>query len=179
MPDRKVVRLKAWDYSTQAYYFATICSHEKRCIFGKIKNGRSLLSEVGRIVEEEWLKSANMRPHIALEEFVVMPNHLHGIVVLTKSGPGLPAAESASEIGYLRRKGKVRREPQSLSSFIAGFKAAVTKRINELNPQVKHAVWQRGFYEHVIRSEKDLYLIKQYILDNPANWESDEEFRQH
>jgi REP element-mobilizing transposase RayT len=148
----------------------TICAHSQECLFGEIIDGEMRLNAYGEVVEEEWLRSAEIRSEIELDAFVVMPNHLHGIVIIMdhihlQSDPMVGAHGRAP----------LRREPRSLGSFIAGFKSAVTKRINSLRGTPGAPVWQRNYYEHIIRDEHDLACIREYIATNPLRWDQDTE----
>jgi len=163
---RRSIRLPRFDYAQPNAYFVTICTVGRRCLFGSIIDSRMELNEVGRIVEEEWLRTIEIRREIVLDEYILMPNHLHGIVVI----------EHVSEAGGdrrspLRESGPKRR---SLSSFVGGFKAAATRRIHETQGVIG-SIWQRNYYEHIVRSEKSLEAIRAYIIGNPANWRSDRE----
>ncbi|NLW83650.1 MAG: transposase [Phycisphaerae bacterium] len=155
-------RLKNRDYSSNGYYFLTICTKHRECLLGTIAEGKMHLSVIGNIVLQGWNESFVMRRELRCDTFVIMPNHIHGVVVIenpveTHGRASLPC-----------------RAPRSVSSFAAGFKSAVTKRINEyrLTPGVE--VWQPRFYDHVVRSEKSLCTIRDYILNNPMNWQEDE-----
>ena len=123
------------------------------------------LSHYGRIVDQEWKISAKIRREITLDAFVVMPNHIHGIIFIEESAVG---ATGGSPV----RSGPRRR---SLGSFLSGFKSATTKRINDLQRTPGLSVWQRNYYEHVIRNEQSLDRIREYIANNPARWDFDRE----
>lgn len=126
-----------------------------------------MLNQYGRIVEEEWLRSQLLRPEVALDAFVVMPDHFHGIVVLSGSDEGNPCetAGSANNPGAF-----LRRHPRSLGSLMAGFKSATTRRINTLRGSPGRAVWQSNYHEHVIRNERELAGIRTYIENNPLKY---------
>ncbi|MEW6568022.1 MAG: transposase [Chloroflexota bacterium] len=167
---RRSMRLKDYDYAQSGAYFVTICARQRECLFGEIAEGTMRLNNLGRIVEEEWLRSGFIRQEIELDEFVIMPNHLHGIVVITSVSP--VGATGRSPLLHRAASGPA---PRSLGSFIAGFKAAATARINATRRTPGGPVWQRNYYEHVIRDDADLLRIRQYILDNPTAWDMDEE----
>ena len=133
------------------------------------------LNAVGRIVEEEWRRTAAMRPALSLDEHVIMPNHLHAIVVVEKEAPPTDDRQADRE-AILPRSPLHNSGPSkgSLGSVIGGFKSAVTRRINELDSRIG-PIWQRNYYEHVIRSEKALDSIRSYILSNSLNWAADRE----
>jgi REP element-mobilizing transposase RayT len=166
---RKQVRLPNYDYSKNGFYFITICTKNRENIFGDISVGAAgwppayttgiQLNDFGKIVYEELKKSQIIRDEIILDQYVIMPNHVHCIIgiVADNNVGGQPAAPT---------KG-------SLPSFVNGFKSAVTTRINILRNMPGEPVWQRSYYDHIIRNERSLNAIRQYILDNPINWEQD------
>ena len=172
--DRRSIRLRGYDYSQPGAYFITLCTETRKCLFGEISDGGILLSAFGRIVDEEWHRTIQIRPTVALDAFSIMPNHVHGIIVLNEP--------SGQEI----RRGTMHRAPtpkferfgkpisNSIPTIIRGFKSAVTQRINEMRGTPGSAVWQRNYYEHVIRNEIDLDEIRQYIVNNPFKWPEDE-----
>jgi putative transposase len=167
LPVRRTVRLAGYNYAAAGGYFITLVTHERQCLFGEIVDAEVRLNELGEIVQEEWLRSADIRPGILLEAFVVMPNHVHGVVIFSRD-------DSAND-GNSRGKRQFRRDPRSVSSLVAGFKAATTTRINMLRQTPGQLVWQRNFYEHVIRNDADLERIREYIAGNPAKWQEDSE----
>ena len=141
-------------------------TQNRECLFGHVLDGEMVSNDAGRMVAGEWMKSADIRNEIELEAFVVMPNHVHGIVLIRWGDrPGAPTPEPIPASGP---------KPKSIGSFIAGFKSTVTKQVNELCGTPGAKLWQRNYYEHVIRDEDDLNRIRQYILDNPARWAKDE-----
>jgi putative transposase len=206
--NRHSVRLRGYDYSRSGAYFITVCTHDRECLFGEIVNGTMCLSEFGNVVAEEWTRSREIRREIELDEWALMPNHVHGIVVITADlvGPRSEQTEvgthgraslrtAAHNLGraFLRNAvgdgGRaslgngledaglvpLRRKPRSLSSFVAGFKSATTRRINNLRDSPGARVWQGRFYEHIIRNDPDLERIRAYVCENPTRWESDED----
>jgi REP element-mobilizing transposase RayT len=167
---RRSIRLQGYDYTQSGAYFVTLCTHQRDCLFATISvDGELILNDVGRIVEEEWCRSAEIRKEIELDTFAVMPNHLHGIVVISR----------ADVVGATGRSPlpPVRPGPasHSLGALIAGFKSATTKRINLLRKTPGQPVWQRNYYEHIVRNERDLNAIRIYIENNPMNWALDRE----
>jgi putative transposase len=183
---RKSIRLKGYDYSADGMYFITICAYQRNCLFGAIANGVMHYTEYGQILAEEWLKSAEIRQEIELGEWVIMPNHIHGIVIIDRPKPinsvgaqGLAPLQDASPRPISLQnlslqptspqdvlphptsshQGVAPRKPKSLSAFIAGFKMAVTKRINLARNAPGTPVWQRNYYEHIIRSEAAFQTI--------------------
>ena len=168
---RRSIRLRGYDYSQAGAYFITICTYQRECLFGEIVNSQMCLNKIGCIVAEEWLRSSEIRPGIELDEWIIMPNHIHAIVVFTHS----VGAHSCAPLPDAPLQGMPYRKPRSLSSMIAGFKSAATKRINEIRQTPAIPVWQRNYYEHIIRNEESLHNIRQYITNNPSNWLYDSE----
>jgi len=166
------IRLKDYDYAQAGAYFITICTYNKESIFGNVINGEMMSNEYGQVVEREWLKTTQIRTDMELDEFIVMPNHIHGIFVIIESPVGAHSrAPSHTQHGCV----PTQRKPRSLSSFLAGFKSAVTRQINELRGMPYVPLWQRNYYEHVIRNENDLAEIREYIVNNPLKWDLDSE----
>jgi len=163
---RRSIRLKGYDYAQAGAYFVTVCSRSRECVFGESVEGEVRLNGAGRGVEEVWDALPKHYPGVEVDAFVVMPNHVHGIVVL-------PDRVGAQHAAPLRRGLKV--APGSLSAIVRSFKSAVTKRINEAHGMPDTRVWQRNYYERVIRDEDELRGVRQYIADNPAQWALDEE----
>jgi REP element-mobilizing transposase RayT len=161
LPQRRSIRFPGYDYRLTGLYFVTICTHGRRCLFGEISGESVLLNALGQIAEAEWLRSSELRREIALDAHVIMPNHLNAIVAIDQA-----AHPSDSTLGVRNR---------SLSSLINGFKAAATRRINELRGTLAAAVWQRNYYEHVVRNEGELNRIREYIALNPVKWAADRE----
>jgi putative transposase len=157
------VRLKDYDYSQAGAYFITICTDKKECVLGNVIDGEMVLNDYGRVIEREWLRIPDIRPGVELDEFVIMPNHMHGIVVIAEANvgatnqPPLPKGPTSKAIG----------------TIVGAFKAAVTRRINALRGAPHTPVWQRNYYEHVIRDEDDLNRRREYIVSNPLHWDSD------
>lgn len=168
---RRSLRLPDYDYSETGAYFITICVHDWACLLGQAIDGGMLTNQFGDIVREEWEKSGQLRKELTLDEYVVMPNHMHGIVFLKHDDETVPGANGRSPLQIRARAGLT---PKSLASFIAGFKSATTKRIDETRRTLAVPVWQRSYYEHVIRSDESLSRIREYIANNPLKWELDE-----
>jgi putative transposase len=161
----KSIRIPEYDYSTENYYFVTICSFQKQKIFSEIKNGNIYLTEIGKIIKDEWSKTEQIRDNAIMDDFVIMPNHIHGIIVLNSK----VCAEKTT-----RRVVSTTLKPSSLGSIIGQIKSITTKRIRKLtnNPEIK--IWQPRFYEHIIRNDKELFEVRTYIKNNPVKWSEDE-----
>jgi REP element-mobilizing transposase RayT len=195
---RRSIRLKGYDYTQPGAYFVMICTYQRDEIFGEIINGEMRLSALGKIVREEWLRSAEIRKEIQVfeDEFMIMPNHLHGINWIVGAdgvhpdNVGVDGIRPDMEGAHAMRpntihpnpmppkpqkpdarRASLQRVPRSLGSFIAGFKASVTSRAgHELNMT---GIWQRNYYEHIVRNDRELNNIRWYILNNPINWQLD------
>ncbi|MEI6208044.1 MAG: transposase [Desulfuromonadales bacterium] len=198
---RRSIRLKGYDYSQVGAYFVTICAYNRECLFGEIvemsgenlgENVRENLGErenmgerrsplremivndLGRIVAAEWIHSAEIRAEIELGEFVVMPNHFHGIVLITddtrideKQRRG---DRPVAQMPVVQMSGP---QQKSIGALLSGFKSAVTKRINETRNSPGVPVWQRNYHEHVIRNDADYNRIAEYVAYNPQRWIED------
>ena len=170
---RQSIRLKGYNYSQPGAYFVTICTRKRECLFGQIINGVMHLNEFGDIATEEWLQSSEIRHEIQLDIFMVMPNHIHGIVIITNNKDSdIVGATGRSPLhtGSKKAYGPAKR---SLGSFIAGYKSQVTKRVNLLRRSPGIPVWQRNYYEHIIRHDDEMNQLRNYIATNPIGWESD------
>ena len=166
---RKSIRLKGYDYAQAGAYFVTVIARGRQSLFGEVTDGEVGLSRWGEIVREEWFKSAQVRPYLRLEGdgFVVMPNHVHGIIWIIEDDVGArrrraPTAERFSDP-----------VAGSLPTIVRSFKAVTTRRINFERKTPGLPVWQRNYYEHVIRGEDQLERIRRYIVDNPLQWKRD------
>ena len=164
---RRSIRLNQYNYSLPGAYFITICTHKRQYLFGHIEDQKMLLNKNGLIVKDELLKTAVLRPYLSIDEYVIMPNHLHAIIWIYD-----PLSESLDEAG-VNKFGKPR--AKTLGSIIGAFKAAATRRINEQSGNDGPFVWQRNYYEHVIRRDESMKEIREYIRYNPLNWDTDPE----
>lgn len=163
----KSIRLKGWDYSENGYYYITVCTKNRECVFGDIVNGKMKLSKIGEIVAEEWIKTGQLRKYILLDEWVVMPNHFHGIVVIENDNV-VGNVETRRGVS-LQRFG--RSISKSLPMIINHFKSAVKRWCNKND--YDHFQWQPNYYEHIIRNENELNCIREYIINNPLKWSLD------
>ncbi len=168
---RRSIRLEGYDYSQVGEYFVTLCAHKMRRLFGEVKNGQMHLNRLGQIVESEWRKTPHLRPGVDLGDFVVMPNHLHGLVLIRLR------PQKKNVAGSLARRAHdcapLRRPPRGLGSIIAGFKSVTTTRINQQRGTPHSPVWQRNYYEHIIHDEEDYLRTRHYISINPKLWHLD------
>ena len=167
---RKSIRLTGYDYSQPGAYFVTICTWNRECLFGEISNDEVVLKEYGQVVMQEWINTGKLRPNVELDTYVVMPNHFHGILIINDRG------------GTIQRRGVLQYAPtnafrspsQTIGAMVRGFKSAVTKQINRSRNTPGYTIWQRNYYEHIIRNEKELNTIREYIINNPVKWDLDE-----
>jgi REP element-mobilizing transposase RayT len=159
-PNRRSIRLQGYDYSQAGGYFVTICTKNRKSIFGEIGNGIIQLNESGLIIEAtcQWL--SQQYTYVLLDTWVVMPNHFHGILFILNDCRG------GSRTAPTRRK--------PLGRLIGAFKTVSTKKFNELHGTSGQPIWQRNYYEHIIRNELDLEEIREYIQTNPLKWLEDE-----
>lgn len=191
---RRSIRLKGYDYAQAGLYFITICCQDRACLFGEIKNGKMILNTFGKIARQEWLATEKIRDNTRLHEFIVMPNHIHGIIeIIFKKN------DADSEIG------KFQSPSQTIGAIIRGYKIAAIKKIKDriLNLdstgesqfastefasteiasteiastekiiKLDFKIWQRNYYEIIIRDEKAYGNISNYIINNAAKWDDD------
>ena len=170
---RRSIRLKGYDYSQAGLYFITICTQNRECIFGEIvDDGQGTmicaLNEYGGIAEKEWIKTSEMRSNIRLDVFVIMPNHMHGIIEINEISDGRGTMHRAPTVEQFGKP-----TSNTIPTIIRGYKSSVTKQINILRNQPGVPVWQRNYYEHIIRNEKSYDQISEYIQTNPLKWRDD------
>jgi len=185
LPKRRSVRLADYDYSQAGAYFVTVCTRDHRCLFGRIVGDAMELNDAGRTVEKCWREIPTHFPQVEVDEFTVMPNHIHGILfirakddLVTPTG-NLVGADNHSPVPphdyppvhHPPAPSRPRGTSQTVGSILRGFKIGVTKWMRE-NAGLDD-VWQRNYHEHIIRNEKSLNLIRQYTADNPASWARD------
>lgn len=167
---RRSIRLPGYDYSSAGAYYVTICTREKTFLFGRVLDGQMHRNHYGDVAHEEWFRSAKLRNDIMLDTFVVMPNHVHGIIVRTHPGRNWDGG-TARRAPTVERFGKP--ATGSLPTLVRGYKSAVTQGVNALRKTPGEPVWQRNYYEHIVRSEVELNRIREYIATNPLRWGSD------
>jgi REP element-mobilizing transposase RayT len=179
---RHSIRLSGYDYSQAGAYFVTICTLNRRLLFGEIHDGEMHLNAFGRMASAQWLLLAYHFTNLELGEFVIMPNHVHGILVITGRGEASPDNLSFpsnlpfKDASPLRPNGTL---PGSIGAIIQNFKSITSRKINLHSGKSKERFWQRNYYEHIIRNEQDMLTITDYILANPQNWVKDEEYQIH
>jgi putative transposase len=165
-------RLKGWDYSSVGFYYVTICTKDKHPNFGIIVDGVVQLSDIGEIAFNCWMEIPAHFPNVGIDEFVVMPNHLHGIVVIRSNDVSSVETPHVASLPEAGRSQFGPLKPGSLSKIIQGYKAAVTRQVRLMGEH--DFAWQSRFYDHIIRNDEDLGRIRKYIQDNQIKWELDE-----
>ena len=163
MHHRRSVRLKGYDYPSEGLYFITICTQNKQCVFGHISNDEMYLNELGQMVQEEWQNTMSVRKdEVELHDFIVMPNHIHAIIeICPQSSHSSQSADSGVCDTPLRSPSK------TVGAVVRGFKGATTKRAGV-------SIWQRNYYEHIIRGPESYGMIANYIQTNPMRWDIDQ-----
>lgn len=194
---RRSIRLKGYDYAQAGMYFVTICVQDRINLFGEIENGEMNLNIYGQIAWQEWQATETIRDNTALHEFIVMPNHIHGIIEILFQHKGDDIdlqIDSKYNIHKQSLTGKFISPSQTIGAIIRGYKIATIKKIKDhiLNSdsstgelqfaptvpteeiiQLDYKIWQRNYYEHIIRNEQSYQTISNYIINNPAKWDDD------
>ena len=161
---RRSIRIKGYDYTQQGAYFITICTAERTPALSVVTGSGIRLTDIGRIVEQEWHRTAELRPNVDLGMHIIMPNHIHAIIWLI---------DEYTNISTQRLPEESFSQPttNSLSTIVRSYKSSVTRRFHLIPGYQSQKLWQRNFYEHVIRDEYDLLRVRQYIMQNPAKWD--------
>jgi REP element-mobilizing transposase RayT len=154
--NRKSIRLLGYDYSQLGAYFVTICVHNRKSLFGQIVNSEMTLNNLGLLAETAWMDLPNHFSSIEVDTFIVMPNHTHGIIIIRDTRNIISSSPRPS-----------------LASIVGSYKATVSRNINRLRQTPDAQVWQRNYYQHIIRDNKELHDIRHYIVENPASWAKD------
>jgi len=198
LPRRKSLRLRDHDYAAPGGYFVTICTQGKRCVFGRIEAGKMQLNPAGQAVQQAWLGLPQRFPSLYLDTFVVMPNHMHGVLVFVGAGLAPPAAASPITIvgakmllfanskdsapaGVLAATSAGGASPAptgrsfALRDVVRAFKSISTIAVNRAQRRRGVQLWQRNYYEHIVRNGDDLDNIRRYVFDNPLRWDLDPE----
>jgi putative transposase len=177
---RRSIRLPGYDYSQAGAYFMTVCTRDHQCLFGRVEGEAMRLNRVGEIAEGCWRAIPIHFADVELDVFVVMPNHVHGIIAIADAGGA--ASVRATHASPLRHgpggaidAAEIPRGPKrrSVGAIIGSYKSAVSKGIHKIGGAPGPVIWQRNYYEHIIRNDVSLNRIRQYILDNPARWAYD------
>ena len=170
---RRSIRLPEYDYAQPGAYFVTIVTYQHVCIFGKVTHSRVQLSEIGKIVGATWHEIPTHFPNVTNDHFVVMPNHIHGIIMIEDT---LVGARHASPKPIPHDANPRNVNHSALGAIVGSFKSVATKKIHQIKGFENRPAWQRNYYEHVIRDEADFKNIVDYIAANPVNWERDPEY---
>jgi len=191
--NRKSIRLKGYDYAQEGLYFITICCQDRAHLFGEIMNGEMILNDCGEIAQNCWLEIPEHFPNVELHEFVIMPNHVHGIIEIkyksiisnvttVTSVPSVPSVPSvgANDYSPLRTVQRTQRPlPRSpsktIGSIVRGFKIGVTKWMRQNT--IIYDVWQRNYYDNIIFNDQSYRRISHYIQNNPKNWIEDKLYK--
>ncbi len=178
---RRSIRLKGYDYSCTNLYFITVCTKNRESLFGYVEHTKMISSDAGIITEQCWQEIPTHYPNTKLHEHIIMPNHMHGIIQITNENVGVQDFEpfqhetlqnDLSQNNHLQKINQYQKViPKSIGSIVRGFKIGVTKWFRQ-NTEI-HNVWQKGFYEHIIRDEQSYFKISKYINNNPLTWQED------
>jgi REP element-mobilizing transposase RayT len=183
--NRRSIRLKNYDYTSAGAYFVTICVKNRECLFGNITDGTVQLNSYGEIVNTVWHGLPDHYPHVELDAWVVMPNHVHGIILLTnrsavttvgagfKPDPTGVIADDQHPANGDNNHAKSNQKRHGLPEIVRAFKTFSSRRINEMRKSPGTPVWQRNYYENIVRDELSLNRIRQYIAQNPVSWSKD------
>jgi REP element-mobilizing transposase RayT len=174
LPDRRSIRWRGYDYWSRGIYFVTICAFERRTIFGSISSGVLIPSQAGRIVSEHWFDLPSHHVGLELDAFVVMPNHIHGILILNSLKINSLANPSGGNTGVGAGLRPARRN-SGVPGIIRAFKTFSALKINSVRGATGNPVWQRNYFERVVRDGKEMEKVQRYVLENPARWEFDRE----
>jgi len=182
---RKKLRLQNYDYSQNGMYFVTICTHNKKCFFGRVEDNKMKLNLAGKIIDKWWIELEN-KFDIISHEYVIMPNHIHGIIEINNNAcdnvvADLCVSQNAKKEEHVQQ-GQTHRSVPTISTMIQWFKTMTTNeyiknvKMGKLPPFDKK-IWQRSYYDHIIRKEESLQKIQEYIIINPSEWQKDELYK--
>ncbi len=158
----KSIRLQNWDYSSNGAYYITICTKNRECLFGNIVAGKMTLNDLGEIVNQCWFDLPNHYGNCKLDEFVIMPDHIHGIIIIDNDHGSIHVEAGLKPASTNKRHG--------LFEIVRGFKTFSSRKINKMQ-NLFYFQWQRDYFEHIIRNENELNRIRAYIINNPFKWE--------
>lgn len=163
---RRSLRYPEYDYSQNGAYFITICTRNKEHLFGEVESGEMILNDIGRVAEQCWHEIPEHYPYVSLDAFVVMPNHIHGIFIIERPVVGVQNFEPLQHNAFQKII------PRSVGAIVRGYKIGVTKWCRTYTDV--NTIWQRNYYEHIIRSDQEWNVIVEYIEKNPEMWKQDE-----
>jgi REP element-mobilizing transposase RayT len=170
---RRSIRLDDYDYRQGGAYFVTLCVHRHGCLLGEVMGGEMRLNTLGEIVEREWQRTPSLRPQIELDMYVIMPNHFHAIFIMNDLPQGSVGAYCNTPLQKPPASSSLQSPSQTVGAIVRGFKAATTKQVNILRKTPGLPFWQRNYWEHIDRNERDLARLRDYIERNPGKWEED------
>ena len=186
---RRSIRLRDYDYSNAGLYFVTICTSGRECLLADVVDGVICLNDAGLCVKSIWNSLPDRYPDVEIDSVVIMPNHLHGIIIINERTVGaiheLPTTRTSPEISFPQEDRAIHESPlrnrrnMLLPKIIGYLKMNTAKRINQLRDNSGTPVWQRNYYERVIRNNQELQTVRQYIDDNPIKWAEDENHPSH
>ncbi|MHB8712140.1 MAG: transposase [Trichloromonadaceae bacterium] len=174
---RRSIRLRGYDYSRAGAYSVTLCAWQRECLFGEVVDGEMMLNDAGRLVTAIWDSLPLRYQGLEVDAFVTMPNHIHGIIVINDPVGAIhesPGSVLEVKTRAIRESSQQGRRTMTLSKVVGYLKMNTAKGINQMRNNPGVPVWQRDYYERVIRDERELAAIRQYIADNPAKWAEDE-----
>jgi len=178
--NRRSIRLQGYDYSRAGAYFVTICAQNRECLFGEITDGEMVLNDAGMMIQTVWDQLPMRFSNTELAGFVVMPNHIHGIVFLGRRGESCIRPISLNHNKGDHKDRPYGTLPDTLGRIIQAFKSIATHEyihgVKQLGwPPFPGKIWQRNYYEHIIRNDNEFNRIREYIANNPMQWELDRE----
>ncbi|MHB8779705.1 MAG: transposase [Anaerolineales bacterium] len=174
--------MKGYDYTQPGAYFITICAYQRMHVFGEVVNGEMVLNNTGKIARDEWFKTEKLRPYVELyeDEFVIMPNHAHGIIwIVDEAGIRQPVGIRRRRIPTETTEKFGKPVNGSIPTILRAYKSAVTYAVNAAENQRGAVLWQKNYYEHIVRNERELNNIGWYIVNNPINWQLDRDNNQN
>ncbi|MDO9300302.1 MAG: hypothetical protein Q7T89_02925 [Anaerolineales bacterium] len=185
---RRSIRLKGYDYTQPGAYFITFCTYQRMHLFGEVVDGEMVLNDAGKIARDEWFKTAEIRPYVKLyeDEFMIMPNHGHGIIWIVDDVGNDVGDDVGDDVGTRRRRVRTdviekfgKPVKGSIPTIVRAYKSAVTYAVNAAENQRGAVLWQKNYYEHIIRNDRELKNIGWYIVNNPLNWQMDRDNSQN
>ena len=199
MKHHRSIRLLDYDYTRPGVYFVTVVTYQRECLFGDVISGKIVLSEWGSLAKNEWLRLGQRFEQVSIDEFIIMPNHIHGILSIVVgagqenmmnygelnlsspssvgAGQEITILSGESNLAPPLLRGKSRLAPGSLGAIVGAFKSTTSRLINGLHHTPAAPIWQRNYYEHIVRDDNELTRIRAYIDANPATWQADQEYR--
>ena len=170
---RRSIRLQGYDYSQVGAYYITVCTRDRECLFGDVVDGQMQLNEAGKIIQSVWYELPHSYEGVALNAFIITPNHVHGVIVISAPVGAIHESPLPSDKSRATAERVPDRRRMLLAKLVGRFKMVTAKQINALRGSSGKPLWQRSYYEHVIRDDRSLNRIGQYIADNPAQWDFD------